>query len=139
MFVKGVDIQADICDLPIKNDGYDIIICSMVLEHIPDDRKAMRELFRVLKPDGVAFVIVPLYEATFEDDSIIEPLEREKAFGQDDHVRRYGIDIVDRLKEAGFRVEGRNVKDELSDDERNRFSIGTGEGDTVFVCWKKEE
>jgi SAM-dependent methyltransferase len=84
------DVKADICNLPFKANSYDVIFCNHVLEHIPDDTKAMQELYRVLKPGGLAILQIPqdLKRAvTFEDDTITDRTERAKIFGQYDHVR----------------------------------------------------
>jgi predicted SAM-dependent methyltransferase len=99
--------EMDITKINRPDESVDVFLCSHVLEHIPDDRKAMREIFRVLKKDGWALLQVPIDEnrsTTFEDPSVTTPQEREKVFGQNDHVRIYGRDYVDRLKEAGFVV-----------------------------------
>lgn len=96
-------VKMDLTDIQYPDNQWDIIICSHVLEHIPDDRKAMREMCRVLKPGGWFSVQVPVRETpTYEDWSITEPEERVKAFGQFDHVRVYGPDLADRLCECGF-------------------------------------
>lgn len=101
-----VDIQADICDLPFEDNEFRIIYCSNVLEHIPDDAKAMSELMRVLQPGGLAIIQVPVKgQTTYEDPSITEPEDRDKHFGQPDHVRYYGEDISERLEATGFNVE----------------------------------
>jgi SAM-dependent methyltransferase len=98
-------IKLDLTDIQIWDNQFDVIICSHVLEHITDDRKAMREMHRILKPGGVLLVMVPTYGAeTYEDPSITSPEERRFHFGQDDHVRKYGRDIIDRLEEAAFSV-----------------------------------
>ena len=136
LHLENVDIQADICNLPMKDNTYDIAVCSMVMEHIPDDRQAMREVCRVLKPEGKAFIIVPIYDETFEDDSVTSEEDRERTFGQNDHVRRYGRDIADRLTDAGLEVSIKEVDEELDEETRRLSSIGTGEGDTIFVCTK---
>jgi SAM-dependent methyltransferase len=100
-------IKVDITDIPYEENTFDVILCSHVLEHIPDDRKAMSELYRILKPGGWALILVP-FEAdrteTFEDSSIVDPEERTRLFGQHDHVRVYGRDFTDRLECAGFTV-----------------------------------
>jgi predicted SAM-dependent methyltransferase len=102
-----VDLNFDLTKIPFPNSTFDAIICNHVLEHIPNDRTAMAELFRVLKPDGWAILQVPIslyLTATYEDFSITDPMDRERAFGQNDHVRIYAMDYVDRLKQAGFAV-----------------------------------
>jgi SAM-dependent methyltransferase len=110
LYRKTVDDCVDITDMRIYADGsVDIFLCSHILEHIPDDRKAMRELHRVLKPGGFGIVMVPIIrgvEVTHEDASINTPLLRWKYYADSDHVRQYGRrDFVDRLSAAGFRVD----------------------------------
>jgi SAM-dependent methyltransferase len=133
--VKNVALmQADIQHLPFGDHEFDVIICSHVLEHIPDDAKAMSELHRVLTSDGVAYVMVPQdfdSATTYEDDTITDPLEREKAFGQDDHVRLYGRDFTDRLKRAGFNVESRRTH-EIADPETIR--LGDLRDEVIYIC-----
>lgn len=98
-------VRMDVTDIQFSAETFDVIYCSHVLEHVLDDRTAMREFARVLKPGGWAVLQVPITaERTFEDPSIVEPAERERVFGQWDHVRRYGPDYADRLADAGFRV-----------------------------------
>lgn len=102
------DVKADICNLPFENNSYDVVFCNHVLEHIEDDKKAMQELHRVLKPGGLGIFQVPqdLSRATtYEDFSITDPKERQKHFGQYDHVRVYGKDYFDKLRNAGFKVD----------------------------------
>jgi SAM-dependent methyltransferase len=97
----------DITDIPHEDGSFDAILCIHVLEHVEDDRAAMRELRRILAPDGFAIVLVPLdlgRPDTYEDPSITDPAERERAFWQADHLRLYGQDFPDRLREAGFEV-----------------------------------
>ena len=130
-------IKADICDLPIKDDTYDFILCNHVLEHIIDDRKAMKELYRVLKKGGVGIFQVPLEttrEKTYEDFSIVKPNERNKAFGQYDHVRVYGMDFFDRLCEVGFKVEKCNYAVKLKKEEIIKYSLPVNE--IIPVCVK---
>lgn len=110
LFRADVDERVDISDMPAYADGsVDGFICSHVLEHVIDDRKAMSELARILSPDGFGIVMVPLIrgvENTHEDPSIIEGPARWKAFGQDDHLRQYGRhDFLERLRAAGLRVD----------------------------------
>ena len=102
------DVKADICALPFEDNTFDIILCNHVLEHIPDDQKAMNELFRVMKPGGWGVFQVPQdlsRKKTYEDNSITDKKERARIFGQYDHVRIYGYDYFDKLRSAGFRVE----------------------------------
>jgi SAM-dependent methyltransferase len=131
------DVKADICDLPFDANSYDFIFCNHVLEHIPDDKKAMQELFRVLKPGGTAIIQVP-YEASrkisFEDNSITNPKERAKIFGQYDHVRVYGMDYFEKLREIGFHVEAVDYTATLSEEEIDKYRLAKGE--LIPVCKK---
>jgi SAM-dependent methyltransferase len=107
---KTVDERVDLTDMAAYSDrSLDIILCSHVLEHIPEDRKAMREIRRVLKPDGFAILLVPLVagvEETHEDPSINTEALRWKYFGMGDHVRQYGKrDFIGRLEAAELNVE----------------------------------
>jgi SAM-dependent methyltransferase len=107
---KTVDERVDMTDMAAYAGGsLDVILCSHILEHIPDDRKAMRELRRVLKPEGFAIVLVPLVvgvDETHEDPSMDTPELRWKYFGMGDHVRQYGKrDFIERLETAGLKVE----------------------------------
>lgn len=129
-------VKMDITDIPYPDQSFDIIYCSHVLEHVDDDRKAMREFFRVLKDDGWAILLVPITRAeTYEDPSIVEPLERLKAFGQEDHVRRYGPDYVDRLHDAGFNVEITDVNDLVTNDEAVTMGLKANLG-KIHFCTK---
>jgi hypothetical protein len=100
--------KADITALPYADGSFDVILCNHVLEHIPDDHRAMSELCRVLRPGGWAVLQTPVDKeraATFEDPGVESPEERARLFGQTDHVRIYGRDYPDRLRQAGFAVE----------------------------------
>ncbi|HLV69217.1 MAG TPA: methyltransferase domain-containing protein, partial [Xanthomarina sp.] len=102
------DVKADICNLPFSDNEFDVILCNHVLEHIPDDTKAMYELYRILKPGGYGIFQIPQdlnRDKTFEDNTIINKKERAKIFGQYDHVRVYGRDYFDKLRSIGFKVE----------------------------------
>lgn len=101
-------IKLDVTELPFPDDHFDLVICSHVLEHVPDDRRSIREFHRVMKKGATGLLIVPFdqqRERTLEDPSINTPELRRKAYGQHDHVRIYGRDYAERLKEAGFSVE----------------------------------
>ena len=120
------DIKMDIQDMPFPENEFDVIICNHVLEHVPDDRKAMHEIFRVLKKGGFAVLQVPTNygaEHTYEDPSITDPAEREKHFRQKDHYRLYGKDYLQRLSECGFQVTGENYLSQLSSQERERYRL----------------
>ncbi len=124
------DVKADICNLPFKDNEFDIIFCNHVLEHIPDDTKAMQELYRIMKPGGYGIFQIPqdLSRAkTFEDDSITDRKERAKIFGQYDHVRIYGLDYFDKLRSIGFSVAEVDYTAQLSDVEVTRFCLAKGE------------
>ncbi len=95
----------DITDLEFPDESFDVIICHHVLEHVPDDRSALSEFFRVLRPGGWASLQVPMIgAATDEDRSVTDPAERTARYGQWDHVRQYGMDFVERLQSVGFRT-----------------------------------
>jgi SAM-dependent methyltransferase len=107
--------KIDITSMDLPDNSFDIVLCSHVLEHVPEDRKAMQEIFRILKPGGWGLIQVPISgETTLEDPTITDPRERERLYLQDDHVRLYGMDLKDRLIQTGFVVEvtyGREVVD----------------------------
>lgn len=132
-----VDVKADILNLPFKENEFDVVICNHVLEHIEDDSKAMKELYRVLKPGGMGIFQVPQdlsLEKTYEDFSITDPEERKKHFGQYDHVRIYGKDYFDRLRKAGFKVEEVNYSAELTPEMADKYRLTPGE--ILPVCFK---
>ena len=111
------DVKADIVNLPFNDNSFDVVFCNHVLEHIQDDTKAMKELFRVMKKGGMGVFQVPQdlnRDVTFEDNSITDPKERAKIFGQYDHVRVYGRDYFDKLRSVGFKVEEVNYSQKIS-------------------------
>ena len=131
------DIKADICDLPFLDNSYDFILCNHVLEHIVDDNKAIRELYRVLKKNGIGIFQVPIdynRDTTFEDFSITNKKERNKLFGQYDHVRIYGLDFFDRLQKAGFSVERCEYTSKLSKEDIINFCLPKKE--IIPICRK---
>lgn len=124
------DVKADICNLPFEENKFDVILCNHVLEHIPDDTKAMSELYRILKPGGWGIFQIPQdlnRENTFEDDSITDKVERAKIFGQYDHVRIYGRDYFNKLRTIGFTVEEIDFTKLLSQEEIDRYRLAPGE------------
>lgn len=131
------DVKADICNLPFESDCYDVILCNHVLEHIPNDTKAMQELYRVLKPGGMAVLQIPQdlnLEFTFEDDSITDKVERAKIFGQYDHVRVYGRDYFDKLRAIGFKVDEVDYTSKFKPEEITRYCLAKGE--ILPICYK---
>ncbi|EDP95548.1 methyltransferase domain-containing protein [Kordia algicida OT-1] len=137
LFSPLADVKADICDLPFEDDSFDTILCNHVLEHIPDDTKAMQELYRVLKPGGMAILQIPQdleREVTFEDDTITDKKERTEIFGQYDHVRVYGWDYFDKLRSIGFTVKEEDYTAEFTPEELERYCLM--EGEIIPVCFK---
>jgi SAM-dependent methyltransferase len=137
LFSPLADVKADICNLPFKDNEFDYIFCNHVLEHIPDDNKAMSELFRVLAPNGIGIFQIPQdlsREFTFEDDSVTDPKERAIIFGQYDHVRVYGRDYFDKLREIGFNVAAIDYTKKLTKKEIDKYRLAQGE--LIPVCRK---
>ena len=134
-------VKMDITNILYDDQTFDVIYCSHVLEHVPDDIKALKELFRVLKDNGWALIMVPVMnEYTFEDSSITNAEERERVFGQSDHVRRYGPDFLDRLKEAGFTVKKNLLNDLLSEEQIKRYALDyiKPQENPIYLCTKQQ-
>lgn len=124
------DVKADICNLPFQDNAFDVILCNHVLEHIPNDTKAMKELYRVLKPGGWGVFQIPQdlkRETTFEDDSITDKKERAKIFGQYDHVRIYGKDYFNKLRSIGFIVEEVDYTAKMPPEDVDKYRLAKGE------------
>lgn len=120
------EIKADLCELPFQDNYYDLILCNHVLEHIPEDQKAMQEMYRVLKPGGTLIAQVPLEEnrtQTFEDNSITDKATRTEIFGQYDHVRIYGTDYYTRLESVGFDAHAIDFLKKLTSQEKQKFAL----------------
>lgn len=127
-------VQMDITDIKLPDNQFDCILCYHVLEHVTDDQKAMRELFRVLKPGGWAILQSPIdytRKETFEDPSVTSPEERERLFGQSDHLRMYGRDYKERLEKAGFVVKVDDYVKKLP----NRLIKKYGLDNTEDICF----
>jgi len=108
LYRSGVMRKLDVTKICFPHESFDVIICNHVLEHVENDRQAMSELYRVLKPQGFAILQVPIswnLRETYEDPAIKTETARLEAFGQADHVRIYGPDYKCRLESAGFEVE----------------------------------
>ena len=130
-------IQGDGENLPFEDNSYDVIFCNHVLEHIPDDDKAMEELYRILKPNGMAILQIPQdlnREKTFEDNSITDSKERARIFGQYDHVRIYGRDYFEKLRSKGFIVKEVDYTHQLSKTEVDKYRLAKGE--ILPICFK---
>jgi SAM-dependent methyltransferase len=132
---QDVDLRLDVTALDLPDGAFDAVICSHVLEHVRDDRAAMRELRRVTAAGGCALVMVPLAldrERTHEDPGITAPSDREREFLQADHVRLYAPDIADRLRDAGFAVELVDLHAELGPEGAARHGLLAS--DLVLLC-----
>ena len=128
------DMHFDVQHIPLEARSIDVVICNHLLEHVEDDRLALRELHRILKPGGWGIMLVPEDRSratTFEDDTITDAKERTRLFGQYDHRRIYGRDYDDRLREAGFEVERSDFARRLTEWEKRLYS--PGEDDLVIV------
>jgi predicted SAM-dependent methyltransferase len=132
------NVKADITQMSFKENSFDIIICNHVLEHTQNDRKAMHELYRILNPNGWAILQVPIsnmLETTYEDPAIKKPEEKEKKFGQRDHVRIYGKDYKYRLEAAGFKVDVFNFVKEF--DKSSAYRFGLSKDENIYRCSKE--
>ncbi len=129
----AADVVMDLTAIGFPDGSFDVILCSHVLEHIPDDALAMRELRRVLRPSGWAILQVPiLLERTDEDATVTDPQERLRRFAQRDHVRAYGRDYADRLRAAGFAVTEDRYAERLGPEAARRHGIHPRE--IVHLC-----
>ena len=122
------DMHFDVQSIPMYDCSVDVIICNHLLEHVEDDRRAMSELYRIMRPGGWGIMIVPEDRSratTFEDDTITDKAERTRLFGQYDHRRLYGRDYDDRLRSVGFKVERIAFAATLSASEQSLYSVGS--------------
>ena len=132
------DVKADICDLPFEDNTYDVIFCNHVLEHIPDDKRAMQELYRVMKRGGYGIFQIPQdlsREVTYENDDITDKKKRAEIFGQYDHVRVYGRDYFDKLRAVGFKVKEVDFTNYFSEEAITQFCLAKGE--IIPVVYKR--
>lgn len=134
------DIQLDVTRMPFSDGSFDVVLCNHVLEHVSDDRAAMREIERILRPDGWAILLVPIERSratTFEDPAIDSPEQRFEYYGQEDHARLYGLDYADRLAEAGFHVSVDDFGSELSEADIRRYGLRRdGAIEEIYHCAK---
>ncbi len=127
-------VKMDIHQIPFGKNHFDVVLCNHVLEHVKDDIQVMKEFHRVLKPGGWAILQIPLFfplpEQTFEDNSITDPREREKIFGQDDHVRKYGKDYPKRIEQSGLK----SIEDQfcLSFSEESAYRFGISRKEIIY-------
>ncbi len=130
-----VSVLGDAVALPFGEASFDAVICTHVLEHVPRDRAAMAEIHRVLRPGGTAIISVPLRldRVTVEDPSLTDPVEQQRRFGERGHVRWYGADLADRLREAGFEIR-MDTGTEVPVDTREKF--GLRDDEHLFWCVK---
>ena len=131
-------VRLDLTSTPIKSCTFDLVYCSNVLEHIVDDVSAIAELYRVTKIGGLAIIQVPRRDGdtTLEDPSVTSPEERERLYGQYDHVRYYGRDVIGRLEAPGFEVQQCIMPDDLQMDPEEVTRYGMEKRELVFLCSK---
>ncbi|MGI0480996.1 methyltransferase domain-containing protein [Geminocystis sp. CENA526] len=130
--------KMDLTSLTLPDSSQTLIFCSHVLEHIPNDIMAMKEMFRVLKPKGVSIIQVPIWrEKSYEDFSITSKKKKLEIFFNQDHVRLYGLDIVERLESVGFSVFIKTI-DSFSDDTIKKYSLSFQSTKEVFFCYKSK-
>ena len=116
----------DIQNIPLEEGFADIVICNHIMEHVADDRRAMREIYRVMRTGGWGIILSPVdlsRAETFEDDTVVDPAERTRIFGQYDHRRIYGRDYADRLRKAGFEVEETDYAATFTEAERREYGL----------------
>ena len=131
------DMHFDVQQIPLEAESFDAIICNHIMEHVEDDGKALRELYRIMRRGGWGVILSPVElerEKTFEDDTITDRAERTRIFGQYDHRRIYGRDYAARLREAGFEVYDIDYKNELSKAEQELYALPT---DHLYIVCKQ--
>jgi ubiquinone/menaquinone biosynthesis C-methylase UbiE len=131
-------VKMDIHQIPFPENHFDVVLCNHVLEHVKDDIQAMKEIRRVLKPGGWAILQVPFFhpipEKTFQDDSITDKREREKIFGQDDHVRKYGKDYTHRIAQSGLKPIEEKFSETFSKEEA--YHLGVSRSEVIYKASK---
>ena len=129
-------VKMDVHDIPFPENSFDVIFCNHVLEHVENDLKVCAEFNRVLKPTGWGIIQSPIYELekTLEDPSITDPAERERLFGQRDHVRKYGKDYAERLRKSGIAIEENHFEEKLPKETVEKYALPPKE--VIFLCRK---
>jgi hypothetical protein len=134
---RGAMHQVDIQNMSFADDSFDFVWCSHVLEHVPDDRRAMREIGRVLRPGGMAVIQVPAWGKETDERPLSSDQERLMKYFQEDHLRRYGKDFGQRLQESGLRISVRSIEDVEMHLVR-KYGLDDPGGPDVFVATKAE-
>lgn len=132
------DLKLDVTDIQLPDNSYDVVICNHVLEHVNDVQKAFSEIKRILRPGGWAVLLVPIRADvdTFEDPTITDPKERQRVFGQYDHVRQFGRDYGQVLAKAGFQVTEDRLYYELTDEQRTSMRLARPGEEIIYRCGK---
>lgn len=133
------DHEVDITAIPFQVNHFDLIICSHVLGHVPDEPKAIQEMKRVLTTDGLAIVMTVIdinNPKTYENPTVQTPAERLKHYGEDDLTRLHGMDFGQRLANEGFKVERLDYRLTFSKEDRKRYGLGRGEREVLYLCSK---
>jgi SAM-dependent methyltransferase len=128
------DLQLNIEAIAMPDESYDCVVCSHVLEHV-DDAKALSEVGRVLKPGGVALIMLPVIEGwatTYETRVATTPEQRKRHYGQSDHLRYYGADVRDRIRAAGFTLE------EFTAQGEDVLTYALQRGEKVFIATRSQ-
>ena len=131
------DVKMDVHDIPFNDNEFDVVICNHVLEHVKDDKKVMKEFYRVMKKGGWGIFQVPIdknNKQTIEDPNITDPKDRERLYWQSDHLRLYGLDYSKRLQKAGFKVTEDNFINELEQELVNKYALPKNE--IIYFCEK---
>ena len=132
------DLHFDVQSIPLPDASFDVLLCNHLLEHVADDGRALREFYRILKPGGWGVLLCPVdygRAETFEDDTVTDPGERTRLFGQYDHRRVYGRDYALRLQRAGFEACEVDYAARLEPGERCRYALA---GDRLYIVRKPE-
>ena len=129
-------VKMDVHAIPFPDNTFDVVFCNHVLEHVDDDLLACSEFNRVLKSDGWGILQSPVYphEVTLEDKTITDPAERERLFGQRDHVRKFGKDYAARLRQSGIQIEENQFVKEIAPEKVKQYALAPDE--VIFVCRK---
>lgn len=131
------EVKMDVCKMPFYDQIFDVAMCNHVFEHVENDKQAMKEFFRVLKPGGWAIFQVPIdytRSETLEDPSVTDPKERERLYWQHDHLRLYGRDYAEKLREVGFEVDENNYTKKIGNELVEKYALDKNE--LLYICYK---